>query len=80
MQKTGKFDVKVNVIPNGLEKYMAFTINKNLVFIDSMRFVNCGLDALVKNLTDNDFKYLFQGFNGEQLNLVKQKGVHRMNR
>ena len=80
MQKTGKFDVKVNVIPNGLEKYMAFTINKNLVFIDSMQFVNCGLDALVKNLTDNDFKYLFQGFNGEQLNLVKQKGVHRMNR
>ena len=80
MQKTGKLDVKVNVIPNGLEKYMAFTINKNLVFIDSMQFVNCGLDALVKNLTDNDFKYLFQGFNGEQLNLVKQKGVHRMNR
>ena len=80
MQKIGKFDVKANVIPNGLEKYMAFKINKNLVFIDSMQFMSCGLDALVKNLTDNDFKYLFQGFNGEQLNLVKQKGVHRMNR
>ena len=36
IQEIGKFDVKVNVIPNGLEKYMAFTINKNLVFIDSM--------------------------------------------
>ena len=80
MQKTGKFDVKVNVIPNGLEKYMAFTINKNLVFTDSMQFMSCGLDALVKNLIDNDFKYLFQGFNGKQLNLVKQKGVYRMNR
>ena len=44
-----KFDVKVNVIPNGLEKYMAFTINKNLVFIDSMQFTNSCLDALVKN-------------------------------
>ena len=25
-----RFDVKVNVITNGLEKYMAFTINTNL--------------------------------------------------
>ena len=31
-----KFNVKISVIPNGLEKYMAFTANKNLVFIDSM--------------------------------------------
>ena len=29
MQEIGKFDVKVNVIPNGLEKYMAFTISNN---------------------------------------------------
>ena len=27
MQELGKFNVKVNVIPNGLEKYMSFTIN-----------------------------------------------------
>ena len=32
-----KFDVKISVIPNGLEKYMAFFLNKNLVFLDSMR-------------------------------------------
>ena len=31
-----KFDVKIDVRPNGLEKYMAFMINKNLVFIGSM--------------------------------------------
>ena len=31
-----KFDVKISVIPNGLEKYMAFFLNKNLVFIDSI--------------------------------------------
>ena len=30
-----KFDVKIDVIPNGLEKYMASFLNKNLVFIDS---------------------------------------------
>ena len=57
MQEIGKFDVKINVIQNRLEKYMTFTINKNLVFIDSMEFMNCSLDSLVKNLSGNDFKY-----------------------
>ena len=36
--ETSKFDVKVRAIPNGLKKYMAFTINRNLVFTDSMQF------------------------------------------
>ena len=49
-KELGKFDVKISVIPNGLEKYMAFAINKNLVFIDSMQFMNCSLDELVKDL------------------------------
>ena len=49
-QEIRKFDVKVSVILNGLEKYMAFTINRNLVFIDSVQFINSSLDALVKNL------------------------------
>ena len=76
MQEIGKFDVKLSVTPNGLEKYMAFTINKNLVFIDSIQFVNSSLDTLVKNLPDNYFKYLSHEFTGEQLNLLKQKGVY----
>ena len=37
---------------------MAFTINNELVFIDSMQFMNSSLDTLVKNLSNNDFKYL----------------------
>ena len=45
-----KFDVKISVIPNGLEKYMTFFLNKKLVFIDSMQFMNSSLDKLVKNL------------------------------
>ena len=32
-----KFDVKISVIPNRLEKYMACFFNKNLVFVDSMQ-------------------------------------------
>ena len=55
---------------------MAFTINKNLVFIGSMQFMNSSLDALVYNLSDNDFKYLLQEFSGDLVDLVKQKGVY----
>ena len=55
---------------------MAFTINKNLVFIDNMQFMNSSLNALVKNLSDNDFKYLSQEFSSDLLELVKQKDVY----
>ena len=40
MNEIGRFNAKVDVIPNGSEKYMAFTISKNLVFIDSKQFMN----------------------------------------
>ena len=35
VREISKFDVKVSAIANGLEKYMAFTINTNLVFIEA---------------------------------------------
>ena len=75
MQEISKFDVELSVISNRLEKYMAFTIIKNLIFIDNMQFINPSLDVLVKNLTYNDFKHLSQEFNGNLLKLVKQKGA-----
>ena len=53
-----KFNMKINVIPYGLEKYMAFFLDRNLVFIDIMQFMNSSLDKLAKNLSDNNFKYL----------------------
>ena len=62
IREISKFNVKVTVIPNGLEKYMAFTINRNLVFIDSMQRMSSSLDSLVKNLSDNDLKYLSRIF------------------
>ena len=71
-----KFDVKISVIPNGLEKYMAFFLNKNLVFIDSMQFMNSSLDKLVKNLSDEDFKYLVEEFGSENSELLKQKDAY----
>ena len=76
IKEISKFDVKVGVIPNELEKYMAFTINTNPVFIDSMQFMNCSLDSLVKTLSDINFKYLSYEFSIELLELLKQKGVY----
>ena len=35
-KELSKFNVKISVIPSGLEKYMAFMINRNLVVTDGM--------------------------------------------
>ena len=64
MQELGKFNLKLNVIPNGLEKHISF------------QFLNLSLDSLVKNLGKNDFKYLSQEFDNSVLDLVKQKGFY----
>ena len=50
MQENGEFGRKISVILNGLEKYMAFTINKHLVFINCVQFMKSSLKTLVKNL------------------------------
>ena len=55
---------------------MSFSLNENIVFIDSMLFLNRSLDKLVKNLRDEDFKYLSEVFSGKRLKLVKQKGIY----
>ena len=60
MHELGKFNFKINVIPNGLEKYMTFNINNDLAFIDSFQFLSSSLDNLVKNLGKDDFKYFRQ--------------------
>ena len=52
---------------------MTFIINRNLAFIDSIQFKNSGLDGMVKDLSDNDFKYVSEEFSGEESNLVKKK-------
>ena len=76
MKEIGKFDVKLGIIPNGLEKYTVFTTNRNLVFIHGMQFMNSSLDALINNLSHNDFKHIPEEFSNYLLKLVKQKGVY----
>ena len=70
------FDIKIDVIPNRLEKYMTFILNKNLVFIESMQFMNPSLEKLVKNLSDDDFKYLSEKLGSKNLELLKQKDAY----
>ena len=61
---------------NGLEKYVSFTMNNRLCFIDCFQFLSSALDSLVKNLSKDDFKYLSQKFDKNVLNLVKQLGFY----
>ena len=71
MKELGKFNLKINVIANGLENYTSFTINNKLNVIDSFQFLSFSLDRLVKNLNKIDFKYLSQGIANNVLDLVK---------
>ena len=68
--------MKIDVRPNRLEEYMVFFLKKNLVFIDIMQFMNSSLEKLVKNLSDNDFKYLTEEFASKNLELLKQKDAY----
>ena len=55
---------------------MPFFFNKNLLFVDSMQFMNSDLDKLAKNLSDEDFKCLVEEFGSKNVELLKQKGAY----
>ena len=75
-KELSKFNRIISVIPSGLEKYRSFTLNNNIVFIDSMLFMKSSLDKLVKNLGDEGFKYLNQNYSGQKLEFVKKKIIY----
>ena len=58
----------------GLKNTCNFFLNKNLVFIDSMQFMNSRLDKLAKNMSDEDFKYLTEEFWFCKFRTIKAKG------
>ena len=41
-----------------------------------MQFMNYSLDKLVKNLSDEGFKYLVKEFSSENVKILKQKGAY----
>ena len=76
MQDLGKYHIQITVIPNTLEKYMSFTINNKLSFINSFQFLSSSLDSLVKKLNKDDFMCLSQEFDNNALDLFKKKGFY----
>ena len=71
-----KFDVKIDVTPNRLEKYMTFFLNKNLIFTDNIQFMYSSPDKLVRNFTGNVFKYLTEEIGFKNSEFLKQKGAY----
>ena len=49
-------------MPNGLEKYISFSLDNTLLFIASFQFLYSLLNSLVKNLVENDRNHLSQEF------------------
>ena len=76
MQKLRKFNLEKNVIPNRLKKYMSFSLNNKLSFIDCFQFLMSSLGSLVKNLDKNGFRYLNQEIENNVLDLVRQEGFY----
>ena len=83
IKELSKFNCNIDVIPNGLGKFMSFSLDRNIVFIDSVLFLNSSLDKLVNNLNDlkskdltKGFKYLSKVFKENKLELVKKKGIY----
>ena len=68
--------MKINAMPNNMEKYMAFMLGNHLNFIDSFQFMSSSLDKLVSNLLKEAFQYTSEEFTGKKLSLMSQKGVY----
>ena len=58
MQELGKFNLIINVIPNGLEKIYELYELYYLSFIDSFQFLSSLLGSIVENLGKDCLKYL----------------------
>ena len=70
MQEIGKFYKDINVIPNNMEKYMAFMIDRNLIFINSFQFMNQILSNLANNLPKDGFYHTKNEFGSNNLELI----------
>ena len=79
MQGLGKLKgVPITCIPNNSEKYISFTVG-DLVFIDSLQFMNASLEKLVSNLAkkgDGKFRILKKYTPVEKVLLLLRKGVY----
>ena len=75
-RKGEKQQRNISVIPNNMEKYMAFMLSNNLTFIDSFQFMSSSLDKLVSNLPNESFKYTSEKFKNDKFNWMTKMGVY----
>ena len=75
-KKGEKCQMNINVIPNNMEKYMAFMLGNHLTFLDSFQFMSSSLEKLVSNLPKEALKYTSEVFEGKDLDLMVRKGVY----
>ena len=76
LQELSKFDFKVKIIPSELEKYMSFSLDNKLLFLDSFECLSSSLYSLLTDLGEIDFGHLSQEFDNEIVDLVKEKGFY----
>ena len=65
--------MNIQVIPKSNERYMSITVNRNIIFLDSLQFLKASLDNPAGNLQDSDFKHLLSEFPEDNLKLLKKK-------
>ena len=74
MQEIGKFKRNIKIIPNNMQRYLAFMLGK-IRFIDSIQFMSSSLDSLFNNLEKKDIKYLRETFK-DNTDLMAKKGIY----
>ena len=72
-QKGKERPLKINAIPNNMEKYMAFMLGNHLTFIHSFQFMSSSQDKLVNNLPKDDLIYTSKVVKGKKLDLMSKK-------
>ena len=76
-RKLHKYE-KIEVIPKSIGKYMSIKVNKNIVFLNSMQFLNASLNTLAKNLTNSDFIYSKSEFPNIDIEEIRRKIIIHM--
>ena len=66
-------DEKLEIIVASLDNLEAHFI---VVATYGMQFINSRLEKQIKNLGDNDFRYLTEEFDSKNLELLKQKDAY----
>ena len=57
---------------------MSIKVNKNIIFLNSMQFLNASLNTLAKNLTNSDFIYSNSEFPNIDIEEIRRKIIIHM--